>query len=78
MDQFDNTDWYKTIPAGSLVCMQTTTLPMHHEGWEIKQETKSILDLLDKYKLDQVYYTGSKQIPYSDTSYTRLMAIGIK
>ena len=78
VDQFDNTDWYNTIPIGSLVCMQTTTLPTNHEGWEIKQETKSIEHLLDKYKLDQVYYTGSKQIPYNDTSYTRLMVIGIK
>jgi hypothetical protein len=78
IDQFTDTSWYNTIPAGSLVCMQTTTLPTSHEYWEIQQETKSMEDLLNKYNLGQVYYTGERQIPFRDTSYTRLMAIGTK
>lgn len=78
IDQFDDESWYTTIPIGSLVCMQTTTLPTTHEFWHIAQETKDMDDLINKYKLNQVLYTGEKQVPFRDTHYKRLMAIGIK
>lgn len=78
IDQFKGIDWFDTIPAGSIVCLQTTTLPITFTDWNIEQETHSLSNLLEKYKLTTVLYSGSKDIPYKDSTYTRLMAIGYK
>jgi hypothetical protein len=78
VDQFNDTSWYNTIPINNIVCLQTTTLPLDHSHWEINQETKSMDELLDRYKISQVLYSGTRQMPFRDTTYDRLMVIGIK
>jgi hypothetical protein len=78
IDQFDNTDWYNVIPIGSIVCLQTTTIPIVNSPWKITQETIGMNDLLSKYPLSEIHYTGEQVLPLQDKTFTRLMAIGIK
>lgn len=78
VDQFEGTGWYDNIPVGSIVCLQTTTLPIINSPWKITQETKDIDELLKKYNLSKVLFTGEKTISFKESSYTRLMSIGIK
>jgi hypothetical protein len=78
IDQFEDTTWYNNIPNGSIVCLQTTTLPIKNAPWRIVQETRNMNELLEKYKLSKVLYQGTKQFPIFNSSFTRLMAIGIK
>ncbi len=78
VDQFVGTKWYDNLPDKSIVCLQTTNLPIENAPWNITQETKTISELLDKYKLNQILYTGEKYFDYGELKYTRLMSIGIK
>lgn len=78
VDQFEGVSWYDTIPENSVVCLQTTTLPIKNSPWKITQETRDIPELLEKYKFSKVLFTGEKRIQYDAFGYTRLMSIGIK
>lgn len=79
VDQFENTDWYRTIPAGSIVCLQTTDIVGDDLPWEINQQTKDIPELVSKYPMTNVLFSGSKGIQYGDNLlYNRLMVIGFK
>ena len=78
VDQFEGQLWYDNIPSNSVVCLQTTTLPIKNAPWKITQETRDITELLDKYKFNKVLFTGEKRIQYENFGYTRLMSIGIK
>jgi hypothetical protein len=78
VDQFEGTSWYDNIPIGSVVCLQTTTLPILNSPWHISQETKDMDEFKDRYKLTTILYQGEKEFPISDTTFTRLMLIGIK
>jgi hypothetical protein len=78
IDQFNSVDWYNNIPDNSIVCLQTTTIPIENAPWKISQETKDMNDLLLKYKISNVLYTGERSLPLHDRSFTRLMAIGVK
>ena len=79
VDQFNDDKWYKTIPNGSLVCLQTTDIIDDNPPWEINQKTRDITDFLYKYPVDDIIYTGSKRIKYGDNKYyNRLMIIGYK
>jgi len=79
VDQFENTDWYRTIPTGSIVCLQTTDIVGDDLPWEINQQTKDIPELVSKYPMTNVLFSGSKGIQYGDNLlYNRLMVIGFK
>lgn len=79
VDQFENVDWYKTIPTGSIVCLQTTDIVGDNLPWEINQQTKDIPELLSKYPMNDILFSGSKSIQYGDNLlYNRLMVIGYK
>lgn len=78
VDQIVGTDWYKTIPAGCLICLQTTDIMDENPRWEINQRTANVEELLNRYPMSNVIFTGSKRIQYPEFGYNRLMAIGIK
>lgn len=78
IDQFEDTNWYNAIPENSIVCLQTTTIPIVGAPWRITQETKNMSDLLNKYPMSLIYFTGEKELPLADHTFTRLMAIGTK
>lgn len=77
VDQIEGTDWYQIIPAGSLVCIQCTDLPINHEGWDIKQ-SHSLEGLIKTYPLTTPKFDGSLLFDYGHLSFKRHMLIGIK
>lgn len=79
VDQFENNIWYDNIPKGSLVCVQTTDIIDENPLWEINQRTKDINEFKQKFKLNQLLFSGVKEIKYGDKIfYNRLMLIGYK
>lgn len=78
VDQFENTDWYQTIPKGSIVCMQTTDIVDENPPWEINQRTKDLPTLIERYPMTTIMYQGVKNIKYPNMEYNRLMLVGYK
>lgn len=77
VDQMDNTSWYNIIPAGTLVCMQTTDLPTDNESWDIKQ-SHDIEGFMSTYPMSHRMFTESKEFDYGHLKFKRHMIIGIK
>jgi hypothetical protein len=65
------TDWFKNIPAGTLVVMQARD-QVDNEQFAGPE------DIEQKFPLDQVLYSGSLDLEDPETEYTRFMIIGIK
>ena len=78
VDQFPDSSWYETIPSDALVCLQTTDITDDSQEWEITQKTGDLAEFKNRYPMTQLYFEGSKSLPYKTTSYNRLMLIGRK
>lgn len=65
------TNWFKRIPAGTLVAMQARD---HDPG----QPFGSAEDIEQKFPLSQVLYSGQLDLEDPETEYTRFMVIGTK
>jgi len=63
--------WFDHIPAGTLVVLQA-------RDQDPGQQFHSPQDILDKFPLDQVYYTGTRSLQDPETEYNRFMVIGRK
>jgi hypothetical protein len=71
LTDMDGTDWFKHIPDGTLVVMQARD---HDPGYQFASPD----DIIDKFPLDQVYYTGTRSLQDPETRYNRFMVIGRK
>ena len=78
IDQMDSNNWYNSVPKGSLVCVQTTNMKDPDFPWFSKQTTNSLDELVDRFKLSNLLYSGVKNIQYETTGYKRYMIIGTK
>lgn len=78
VNHIEGTAWFDSIPIGRIVCIQAMDVDDTNPLWDVKQPTKDINELLNKYNLNTVLYTGSREIKYSTLNYNRLMIIGIK
>ena len=65
------TEWFETIPAGTLVVLQARD---HDPGYQFASPD----NILDKFPLNQVYYTGTLALQDPETEYNRFMVIGRK
>lgn len=65
------TDWFRHIPAGTLVVMQARD---HDPGYQFH----STQDILAKFPLQKVLYQGKMSLQDPETDYTRFMVIGQK
>ena len=65
------TDWFKNIPAGTLVVMQA-------RNQVDNEQFAGPADIEQKFPLGQVLYSGSLDLEDPETAYTRFMIIGIK
>ena len=65
------TKWFERIPAGTMVAMQARD---HDPG----EQFNSPNDILRKFPLDQILYTGTKELTDPETRYNRFMVIGRK
>ena len=71
LTDMDGTDWFAHIPNGTLVVMQARD---HDPGYQFH----SPKDILEKFPLDQVLYTGTLELEDPETRYNRFMVIGRK
>ena len=78
IDQMDSNKWYDTVPNNSLVCIQTTDMTDPDFPWYIKQTTNSLDELIDRFKLSKLLYSGEKRMPYKESGFNRFMIIGYK
>jgi len=78
VDQFEDTGWYTNIPTGSIVCLQSTNMPLDNDKWHISQSVTSLEELQARYQMTTLLYSGSLAIDYHAWGYTRFMLIGIK
>jgi len=78
IDQMDSNKWYDSVPAGNLVCVQTTDMTDSGFPWYIKQTTSSLDDLINKFNLSNLLYSGQKHIKYKENGYNRYTIIGTK
>ena len=65
------TAWFENIPSGTLVAMQARD---NDPG----EQFDGPEDILQKFPLSQVLYSGSLDLEDPETPYTRFMVIGIK
>ena len=65
------TAWFENIPAGILVVMQA-------RDQDPGEQYNSVQAIIDKFPLDQVYYTGTLDLQDPETAYQRFMVIGRK
>lgn len=71
LTDMDGTDWFEHIPNGTLVVMQARD---HDPGYQFSSPD----DILKKFPLDQVLYTGTLELQDPETKYDRFMVIGRK
>lgn len=63
--------WFQNIPRGTLVVLQARdNVPQEKFG--------SLRDIVDRYPMSQILYTGTRQLRDPETQYHRFMVIGIK
>jgi len=70
--------WYKKIPKGQLVCLQSTNVEDENFPWLIKKPNLSLKDFKKRFPMTTLLYEGTKEIRYEHFGYDRFMLIGIK
>jgi hypothetical protein len=70
--------WFKKIPAGTTLCIQTSDVVDPNEPWLIKTPHPTLEDTINKYPLTITHFTGTLRIQYGDWGYNRYMIIGVK
>jgi hypothetical protein len=78
VDQLDSTKWFETIAKDRMVCLQATDVQNADEPWLVKQTTKDINELKDRFQLSEILYEGVREVNYHTLKYNRFMLIGIK
>lgn len=78
IDQMDTDKWFDTVPDNSLVCVQTTDKTDPEFPWYIKQTTRSLDELINRFNFKKLIYSGVTDINYNINGYKRFMIIGCK
>jgi hypothetical protein len=71
LTDMDGSKWFQHIPDGTLIAMQA-------RDRDPGNQFDSPQDILRKFPLDQVLYTGTKELTDPETRYNRFMVIGRK
>jgi hypothetical protein len=71
LTDMDGTDWYRHIPDGTLVVMQARD---RDPGYQFDSPE----DIVKKFPMDQVLYSGTMELKDPETRYHRFMVIGRK
>jgi trans-aconitate methyltransferase len=77
-EHMENTYWFANIPAGTLVCIQSSNVTDTKEPWYIKNPSHSIIDFANKYPVSSTLFLDALPIRYQGWGYDRYMLIGIK
>jgi 16S rRNA G1207 methylase RsmC len=88
LDQFDvvintssehmSTQWFKHVRAGTLVCIQSSSVVDPGQPWLVSNPSPTFDDFLNKYPMSSELFTGQKFFDYVTWSYHRFMLLGIK
>lgn len=74
-----NDDWYKQIPFGKLVCIQSFNISIINDPiYKVINPNSSMEIFREKYPMTQVLYVGEKRFDYSENPYSRYCVIGYK
>jgi hypothetical protein len=63
--------WFENIPAGTLVVLQA-------RDQDPGEQYHTTQDIIDRFPLNQIYYTGTLDLQDPETEYQRFMVIGRK
>jgi len=77
-EHFESTEWFNSLPIGSLVCIQSISITDPNDPWFIRQPNETLDEFLNKYPITSTLYEGTKRIQYSDWGYDRFMIIGYR
>lgn len=73
-EHFDSMDWFDKIPRGTLVALQSNDLQHDEDTVSINSLNEMVL----KYQLTDLLYSGSLTFKYVDKQFTRFMILGLK
>jgi hypothetical protein len=73
-EHFEQLAWFDMIAPGTRVVLQGNDL-VHNDHFG---NAVDLADFEEKYKLEQVVYSGTMNFNYPDWGFTRYMIIGIK
>jgi hypothetical protein len=73
-EHFEKMDWWKNIPQGQLVALQSTD--MDHPDHFAK--VSSLGQMKERYRPLRIFYEGYKVFTYPNRTFTRYMLIGEK
>jgi hypothetical protein len=76
-EHMNSTEWFDTIPAGTLVCIQSSNIVDTKHPWYVTNPSPTFESFMEKYPLN-IKFAGTLPIRYSDWGYDRYMVIGIK
>jgi hypothetical protein len=77
-EHMEDTKWFDRIPAGTLVCVQSSNLTDSNDPWLITNPSPTIDSFKEKYPLRDIKFCDTLPIRYGDWGYDRYMIIGIK
>jgi len=74
VEHMASNDWWERIPSNTVVCLQGSD--MDHDDHTNKIHSSQ--ELLEKYRLQECFYEGTKRFQYDDHGFYRYMIIGVK
>jgi hypothetical protein len=77
-EHFADQSWFGKIPAGMLVCIQSSNMTEPKAPWLITNPSPTLESFISKYTLTTNYMTDTLRIQYDGWGYDRYMIIGIK
>lgn len=77
-EHIEGKQWFKNIPYGTLVCIQSSNVTDPNEPWNIKNPSPDIESFRNQYELETTHFCETLPIRYGNWGYDRFMLIGIK
>ena len=77
-EHMESNVWFDKIPAGTLVCIQSSNVTDPGDPWFIKNPSPTLESFRQKYNLSITHFVDTLRIDYGSWGYDRFMLIGIK
>lgn len=78
-EHMNNNIWYENCPNDSLVCIQSSDIQIANDDvWKCVNPNATLDELVVKYSMSTVLYSGMRYFDYGSLSYKRFMVIGYK
>ena len=77
-EHMQSSQWFKNIPAGTLVCIQSSNITDPAAPWLIATPSPTLESFEHRYPLSKTLFLDTLPIVYQSWGYQRHMIIGIK